>query len=230
MLKVGAIGTLNVLDWFVESKSKKLLFSSSSETYAGTKKILGGKFPIPTPEKVPLSIDDPSNPRWSYGAGKLLGEVALHSYAHKYKIDFSIVRYHNVYGPRMGFEHVIPQFIGRILGEENPFRIYGGKETRAFCYVDDAVAATRLVMEKNSANGETVNIGRGEEIKITSLAKKLFSISGFNPKIKIMPSPQGSVSRRCPDISKLKSYGFSPKVGLDEGLEMTFNWYKKNSS
>src|SRR3989344_2193775 len=78
VLKVGILGTLNVLDWFVKQKKGKLLFTSSSETYAGTLKLIGDKFPIPTPENISLTIDDPTNVRWSYGVGKIAGEVAMH--------------------------------------------------------------------------------------------------------------------------------------------------------
>ncbi len=224
VLKVGTTGTINMLDWFARQKKGKFLFSSSSETYAGTLKILGEKFPVPTPENIPLIIDDPSNLRWSYGGGKILGEIAVHSYAFIHKFDYSIIRYHNIYGPRMGTEHVIPQFIERIIKKENPFRIFGGNETRTFCFIDDAVNATQLVMEKSS--NQTIHIGRSdEEIKIIDLAKKLFHTAGVNPEIKLLPSPKGSVKRRCPDITKLSSLGYKPETSLEAGLEKTFKWY-----
>lgn len=227
VLKIGAIGTLNVLDWFVESKSKKLLFSSSSEAYSGGLKVLKD-FPIPTPEEIPLIVNDPRNVRWSYGAGKILGEVAVHSYAHVHKINFSIIRYHNIYGPRMGFEHVIPQFVERIVKKEGPFKIYGGQETRTFCYVEDAVNATKLVMESEKADRKTIHIGRKDgEIKILDLAKSLFKIAKVNPEIKILPVPEGSVARRCPNTSKLEALGFKAETSLEKGLENTFNWYRK---
>ena len=112
VLKVGVIGTINVLDWFVKKNYGKLLFSSSSEAYAGALKLFGEEFPIPTHENVPLIVDDPSNVRWSYGASKIIGEVAIYAYAKSFNIkDFVIIRYHNIYGPRMGNDHVIPQFI-----------------------------------------------------------------------------------------------------------------------
>ncbi len=227
VLKVGIIGTINVLDWFVKQKKGKLLFSSSSEAYAGTSKLLGDKFPIPTPEEIPLVVEDVKNVRWSYGASKILSEVAIHSYAKAHSLkDFVIIRYHNIYGPRMGFEHVIPQFIERIIKKEAPFKIFGGEETRTFCYVDDAVKATRLVMESEKTNGQTIHIGRSDgEIKIIDLAKELFNTINVNPHIEIMPAPEGSVMRRCPDISKLKALGFKPEIDLDEGLKRTFEWY-----
>ncbi len=227
VLKVGILGTINVLDWFVKKGKGKLLFSSSSETYAGSLKLLGDKFPIPTPEDVPLVVDDPKNLRWSYGASKILSEIAIHSYAKAKNMEnFVIIRYHNIYGPRMGREHVIPQFIERIVKKENPFKIFGGQETRTFCYVDDAVRATQMVMEKET-NGKTINIGRSDdEIKIIDLAKKLFGIVGFNPSIDIKEAPQGSVMRRCPDTTKLTALGFKTEVDLKEGLKKIYDWYK----
>jgi len=226
VIKVGILGTINMLDWFTEQKKGKFLFSSSSETYAGTMKVLKENFPIPTPEEIPLTIDDPKNPRWSYGAGKIMSEVSIHCYNHLHNFDFSIVRYHNIYGPRMGTEHVIPQFIERIIKKNFPFKIFGGEETRTFCYIDDAVNATKLVMENEKANKQTFHIGRSdEEIKIIDLAKKLFSIAKVNPEIKIELSPEGSVKRRCPDVSKLSALGYKPEVNLDKGLEKTFKWY-----
>ena len=230
VLKVGAVGTINVLEWFSRKNNKgKIIFSSSSETYGGLLSLLGEKFKIPTPEDVPLIVENPRNVRWSYGASKILGEVAFFSYAKTRNLKFAIVRYHNIYGPRMGYEHVIPQFAERIVKKENPFRIYGSEQTRAFCYVDDAVTATQLVMEEEKTNNDIVHIGRDDsEIKIIDIANELFNISGFHPKIKIEKEAEGTVKRRCPDITKLKKLGFRPKVNLKEGLKRTYEWYKKD--
>lgn len=232
VLKVGAVGTINILEWFAEKNKKgKIMLASSSEAYAGLAAILGGKFPIPTPEDVPLVVEDPSNVRWSYGASKILGEVAMHSYAKARGFSrFTIIRYHNIYGPRMGNEHVIPQFISRALNKEDPFTIHGGEPTRAFCYVDDAVDATILVIQSEETNGRTVHIGRSDsEIKIKDLAKELFSITGFNPKVKLEKAPEGSAARRCPDVSTLSRLGFRPTTPLKEGLRRTYEWYKNNA-
>jgi len=228
VLKVGVLGTINTLDWFVSSKSGKLLYASSSEAYAGALNVMKERFPIPTPEQVPLVVEDPSNVRWSYGAGKIISEVAIHSWAKARGLkNFSIVRYHNIYGPRMGNDHVIPQFIQRITNKENPFNIFGGSETRTFCYVDDDVRATQLIMEDPSTSGQTYNIGRSdEEIQIIELAKALFKIADFYPEIDIKPAPIGSVMRRCPDVTKISGLGFKPQVSLNEGLKRTYDWYK----
>lgn len=228
VLRVGIVGTLNVLDWFVKQKKGKLLFASSAETYAGALRLLGNQFPVPTPEDIPLVVEDTSNVRWSYGVSKIASEVAMYAYAKVKNLNqFVIVRYHNVYGPRMGNEHVIPQFIDRLLGKEKPFRIFGGESTRAFCYIEDAVKATSVVIESSSTNGQVVNIGSdAEEISMIELARKLFEITGVNPPIEISFPPEGSVKRRCPDISKLRRLGFTPKRSLEDGLRLTYEYYK----
>ncbi len=228
VLKVGILGTINILDWFIQQPKGKLLFSSSSETYAGAVRLLGDSFPIPTPETVPLVVEDPSNVRWSYGGSKILSEIAIHSYAKAHAMNrFTIVRYHNIYGPRMGFEHVVPQFIERIVKKENPFALYGGHETRTFLYVDDGAWATQLIMENESTNGQTFHIGRSDdEIKIMDVAKILFAIAHVNPAFEVRSSPAGSVTRRCPDTTKLRALGFAPTVDLREGLKRCYDWYE----
>ena len=228
VLRVNVLSVINVLDWFITTKCKKIIFPSSSEAYAGTMAI--SKIPIPTPEEVALTIEDVNNERRSYAGSKIAGELFFINYAKKYKFEMAIVRYHNIYGPRMGHEHVIPQFIHRILKEEKPFKIFGGKENRAFCYVDDAIKATELVMQSNKTNMEIINIGNDkEEIKIIDLAKKLFTISGYKAKIVTEEAPKGTVIRRCPNIEKLKKLtNFSPRFNLDYGLKKTYEWYKNN--
>lgn len=232
VLKVNILSVINILEWFLNNKKndKKIMFMSSSETYAGTIRKFGAE--IPTKEDIPLTIDDVKNERWSYGGSKIVGELFFVNYAKQYKFNMSIVRYHNIYGPRMGHEHVIPQFCQRILRKEDPFKILGSNETRAFCYIDDAVKATQMVMESNKTNGEIIHIGNDkEEIKIIDLAKIMFEISGFRPKLELKPALEGSVMRRCPSIDKLRRLtGFGPKVSLKEGLKKTFEWYKAELS
>lgn len=233
VLKAGVLGMIHLLDWLMPQTRGKILFTSSSETYAGTLKVMGEeKFPIPTPEDISLSIDDVTNVRWSYGGGKLMSEIALYCYQKAYDFNrFSIVRLHNIYGPRMGFEHVMPQFIERIIQKDFPFKIYGGQETRSFCYIEDVLDSLIRIMESNETNTEIINVGNDdEEIKIIDLATMLFEIAGIDPNFDIQPAPQGSVSRRCPDITKLKSLGYTKLNTLREGLEKMYDWYVSNYS
>jgi len=227
LLKINILSTINFLEWVRNTNCKNIVFSSSSETYAGT--ISHYNEQIPTPETIPLCIEDIFNPRFSYGGSKIIGELLMINYAKKSNITCKIIRYHNIYGPRMGFEHVIPEFCTRILKQENPFRIYGGNQTRAFCYIDDAVRASVMIMENSGNQTEIFHVGdENGEITIQTLAEKLFSITNFHPNVEKLPPPQGSVERRCPATTKLKTLGFIPSVKIEEGLEKTFSWYKSN--
>ena len=230
VLKIGCLSTIYLLDWVAAHKSRpKIIYTSSSETYAGTANIQGEDFPIPTPEDVPLTIDNVKNVRWSYGASKLIGEVAFYSYSKMYDInDFNIVRFHNIYGPRMGQEHVVCQFIIRFLKGERPFKIFGGDETRAFCFIDDALEALDKITNSKMQK-EIIHIGNdSEEVLITDLAKIVFDIGGEEYNFNREPAPAGCVKRRCPDIKKLKSLGIKKQISLRDGVKETFKWYKKN--
>ena len=230
VLKTGVLGTINLLDWIVGQDKGKILYTSSCEAYAGTMKVMGDEFPIPTSEDIPLSIDDVTNVRWSYGVGKLTSEIAFNCYKHGRDFDrYCIVRPHNFFGPRMGFEHVVAQFIERIISNETPFKIYGGEETRSFNYIDNVTESLVMLMETDKTNGEVYHIGNDkEEMKIIDLAKMLFEIAGKEPNFEILPAPEGSVKRRCPNIDKLRGLGYDIIYPTKEGLEKTYNWYVDN--
>ena len=224
VLRVNTLIVLNLLQWAVNNNIKsKILFSSSSETYAASI----GKA-IPTPEDVHLCIDNIYNPRFSYAGSKIIGELMFVNYSKQYNLDTRIVRYHNIYGPRMGFEHVMPEFCLRAFLKKDPFAIHGSEQTRAFCYIDDAVRATCLVMRTNKLKNEIVNIGNSVETTIYDLAKMILKLAKYDPKIKEMDPPVGSTPRRCPDISKLfKLTNFKSEVDILSGLKKTFDWYKE---
>lgn len=218
--RTNTLTLMHMLDWMGQNcKPKKFIWTSSSEVYATTPNI-----PIPTPELTNMTINDPFNPRLSYAASKILGEVLVTSYAKTYDLNFTIVRPHNIYGPRMGYDHVIPEFIKRILSKEDPFTIYGGQETRSFCYIDDFLDGLTKVSFYDNGNN-IYHLGNPTETKIMDLAYLLFEILKYHPKIKILPTLKGSCMRRCPDITKVSKLGYIPKVSLKEGLLKTYNWY-----
>ncbi|OGX09025.1 MAG: hypothetical protein A2Z88_06910 [Omnitrophica WOR_2 bacterium GWA2_47_8] len=234
VLRINALTLIYMLDWFAKKNHDgKFCFTSSNEAYAGGLNAFG-VLPIPTPEKVPLVIDDPYNPRWSYGSTKLVGELFVIHYAKAYNFRALIVRPHNFYGPRAGYDgHVIPDFCGRIAAHIDPFPVYGADDTRTFCYIDDAVRAMRMLMDSDKTDGqpiETVHIGDFAEITIKDLVEKMFTIVGWHPKsLDIQSSPPGSVKRRLADVSKLqKLVGWKPEISLDEGLKRTYDWYLNN--
>ncbi len=229
VLRVNILSLINILEWCNRDNCGSFLFTSSSEAYASTVNKFLHTNPdyVPTKEDIELSVDDVLNSRWSYGGSKITGELLTINYCRTIQIPFKIVRYHNIYGERMGFEHVIPEFVKRIYDKENPFKILGGEETRAFCYIKDAVLATEAVMLSENCNGEIVHIGNStEEIKISELLNKLLRISNLDTKIKKLPAPKGCVSRRCPNTDKLYSLTrYKASTSLNEGLKVTFDWY-----
>jgi len=228
VLRINILTAIYVLDWFKEKNPNgKIMFTSSNEAYAGALEAFD-KLPIPTPEDVPLVISDVFNPRWSYAGSKLVGEQLFIHYAKQYNLKMSIVRPHNFYGPRAGFNHVIPQFIERIVKKNDPFPIYGNEDTRTFCYISDAIEAMRMVMESDKTDGQTYHIGATNETKIGDLAKIIFKLMNWLPKkLDIHSSPVGSVSRRLADISKIKKdVNWKPTTSLEQGLNKTIEWYQ----
>lgn len=230
ILEVGVKGMLNVMDACYKNNIKELVIASSAEAYQNPET-------IPTPESVILKVPDPSNPRYSYGASKLISEVIAFNYYRDHFIKLQIFRPHNIYGPDMGTKHVIPQFVLRLLDllkESNSpndtidFEIQGdGMETRAFCYIDDLVDAL-LAMYLNGGHREIYHLGNPEEVNIRQVVDALFANVEQDYKIIEKPLTAGSVKRRCPDIGKVKKLGYQPKVFLKEGVKKTFDWYKQN--
>lgn len=223
VLEVGLIGTINVLRAITESSVKRLLFTSSSEVYARPDQ-------FPTPETHLLIVPDPKNPRFSYSSTKIIGEVIGINYAKKYGFGISIVRLHNPYGPNMGWDHVIPEFIKKIICNEK-FTVQGdGSATRSFCYISDIVDGIVLATTKDEGKNQIFNIGNQDtETSVNQLIKYLEEISGKKIRPFRLPAPKGGTNRRNPDISKAKGLlGYEPKIGIKEGLTETYNWYKKD--
>jgi nucleoside-diphosphate-sugar epimerase len=217
--------TLNTLNWLREVDVSRVLFASTSETYAGT--VEKYRADIPTPEDVPLCVTDISHPRFTYAITKMLGEAGIVHYADAYNFEQVSVRFHNVYGPRMGFKHVVPEVTQRFFEGEDPFTIYGFDQTRAFCHVKDAVRGLGQAMEATGAAGTTYHIGDDRsEITIETLIRHIGDIVGFDGEYERGESHSGSVSRRCPDISRARqAFGFEPSIHWKEGVEDTVKWY-----
>ena len=227
IIRVNSLIILNVLEWMKNSNNNKILFTSTSECYAGT--IDKFQYKIPTSENVPLSISEIGNPRFTYAITKLLGESGFLNYSKVFDFKTTIVRYHNVYGPRMGFKHVIPQVVKRFIDGESPFNVIGGNQTRSFNFVDDAVKATVLAMESSNSNREIFHIGdMRDEITIFELIKYIGSIIGYKGEYIQGGLHQGSVSRRCPDTTKAaEMLGYLPQIHWKDGVKQTVLWYEK---
>jgi nucleoside-diphosphate-sugar epimerase len=228
VLEVAVKGMTNVIDACIQHRVPELVLFSSSEVYHAPAK-------VPTDETAPLTVPDVLNPRYSYSGGKIISELLALNFGRKHFQRVLILRPHNVYGPDMGWEHVIPQFALRMrdLAKNHrgpvPFEIQGtGQETRAFIYLDDAVRASLCVMERGEHLG-VYHIGTSEEVTIEKLAREVARY--FDLEITIVPGElrPGSPVRRCPDVSKLRELGFEPRVSLREGLDLTIRWYDENA-
>ena len=218
--------TLAVLDRAIAEGAGAVLFASSSENYASG--VDAGFVPVPTPEDVTLSITDIALPRWSYAASKLAGESAVFGAAPLGGFTPAVVRFHNVYGPRMGPTHVIPEMLQRCVQRVDPFPIYGSDQTRSFLHVSDAARALVAVMETALAgNGGLYNIGSDRETRIGDLARMIFDVTGFHPTVEEQAAPPGSVKRRAPDVTKLRALGFEPDVPLEQGLAGCWKAWQK---
>jgi len=226
ILEVAVKGMINILDGCLAVKTGELFLASSSEVYQNPPQ-------VPTDESAPLSIPDVLNPRYSYGGGKIISELLALNYARRHFKRVVVFRPHNVYGPDMGREHVLPQFSLRLrkLFLESPegipnFPIQGtGQETRAFIHVGDFTRALLLLLEKGQHMG-IYHIGAEEEISVADLAR-LTAWEGFGRKIRVVPGPllEGSPSRRCPHIGKMCALGFRPLTSLQKGVGETARWY-----
>ncbi|MEO0783819.1 MAG: NAD-dependent epimerase/dehydratase family protein [Pseudomonadota bacterium] len=201
---------------------KRWIYAGTSEAYASTVTRFGWE--IPTAEDVPLGIDDIFNNRWSYGASKMHGEIATVNACQHFNVPFSIVRFHNAYGPRMGDKHVVPDFLMRT--KNDVFELYGYEDTRSFIYADDASRATIGVAMSEACANQLVNIGSEDEITIHDLGKKMMIAAGKEGEIVLHPSPKGSVKRRAPNIAKLKELtGYEAEWTLSAGLKATAEFY-----
>ncbi|MCB4756446.1 MAG: SDR family NAD(P)-dependent oxidoreductase [Elusimicrobia bacterium] len=230
VLDVAVRGMLNVLDACRENGIKELILASSSEVYQTPTK-------VPTDESVPLVVPDVLNPRYSYGGGKIISELLAINYGRKDFKRVLIFRPHNVYGPRMGHEHVLPQFILRALKaiQETPagpvpFPIQGdGSQTRSFIHIDDFVEGFMCLLKKGE-HLNIYNIGNPEEIAIKDVARQVVAYFGREAKVVPQEAPPGGTPRRCPDISKLKKLGFKPRISFAQGLPSIAAWYKAHAA
>jgi nucleoside-diphosphate-sugar epimerase len=228
VLDVAVKGIANVLDACLEHQVPELVLASSSEVYQEPPS-------VPTSETVPLSIPDPTNPRYSYAAGKIISEMMALNYGRARFHRVLIFRPHNVYGPDMGWEHVIPQFVLRMrelmrdASETVRFPIQGtGEQTRSFVFIDDFIDGLMAVLREGVHLG-IYNIGTQEEISIAELARRVGAYFGRQVEIAAGPEAPGGTTRRCPDIAKISALGYKPKFSLQDGLAITARWYDENS-
>lgn len=225
VLEVGIKGALNTIEAALASGVRRYVLASTSETY-------NVPYTVPTTETEMLKIPDVTNPRFSYGGGKIASELlALHLGAQR-GLEAVIFRPHNFYGPDMGIEHVVPEITRRIVQLSDGLSrssidlpIQGdGSDTRSFCFISDG-AAGALVAGDRGENREIYNIGTEREISIADLVVMIGHSIGVDVTIVPGARPEGGTPRRCPDITKLRSLEFEPKVSLEDGIARTAAWY-----
>lgn len=228
VLDVGLRGALAAVEGGRDANVPHLVVASSAEVYQTPPT-------VPTDEHVPLTLPDSLNPRYSYGGSKIVSELIAFNYAQEHYRKVQVFRPHNVYGPDMGWKHVLPQFIVRAkqLVEQHPtgvvpFPIQGdGRETRAFCYVDDIVDGI-ITMYERGGHREIYHIGNPEEVSIVQLVDIIAAYFGREFELVTGELAEGGTRRRCPDIGKMAALGYTPSVALVEGVRRTADWYVAN--
>ena len=220
-LKVGALGTHNLLGLAKEKKAR-ILIASTSEVY-------GDPLVHPQPEEYYGNVNT-IGPRGVYDEAKRFQESITMAYHRFHGVETRIARIFNTYGPRMRLNdgRVIPAFMGQALRGEDLTVFGDGMQTRSFCYVDDEIEGIyRLLMSDYSL---PVNIGNPEEITILDFAKEIIKLTNTNQKIVFKPLPKDDPLQRQPDISKAKEIlGWQPQTGRGEGMKITFNYFKSLS-
>jgi dTDP-glucose 4,6-dehydratase len=217
-LKVGSLGTHNLLGLAKEKKAR-FLIASTSEVY-------GDPTVHPQPEEYYGNVN-PVGPRSVYDEAKRFQEAITMAYHTFHSLETRIVRIFNTYGPRMRLNdgRVLPAFIGQALRGED-LTIFGdGTQTRSFCYVDDLVEGIfRLLM---SDYVHPVNIGNPNEITMNDFAQEIIKLTGTDQKIVYLPLPQDDPKQRKPEITKAKAIlDWEPKVSRQEGLRITYEYFK----
>ena len=206
-----------------QTRFARLFFASSSEVYAGTLKYF--QLPLPTPECTALAVTPLEEARTSYMLSKIVGEAMCQ----QADLPFTIFRPHNVYGPRMGMVHIIPEQLRKIWEAvpDTEVGVYSSDHRRSFCYIDDAVEMLKKMLEIDSCVGKTLNLGNeSPEITIRKVAQTCIDVTGKKLTIKALPPTPGSPERRAPDMKQCqKILNYQPKVGLAEGISKTWAWY-----
>jgi UDP-glucuronate decarboxylase len=200
-------GIENLLRLCKNTGVKRVYFASSSEVY-------GEPFEIPQNENT-----TPLNSRLPYAVVKNLGEVYLRTFQREYGLPYTIFRFFNTYGPRQSEDFVLPRFVRAALTGD-ALQVFGdGSQTRTFCYVDDTVETCVTVHAEGACENDVINVGSDMEISIADLARTTIRVTGSRSRIEFLPPlSEGDMSRRCPDIDKMRKILKHPLLPLEEGI------------
>lgn len=221
-LKVGSLGTHNLLG-LAKEKNARILVASTSEIY-------GDPLVHPQTEEYYGNVN-PIGPRGVYDEAKRFQEAMTMAYHTYHGVETRIVRIFNTYGPRMRLNdgRVLPAMIGQALRGEDLTVFGDGSQTRSFCYVHDLIEGIyRLLMSDYAL---PVNIGNPDEITILDFAKEIIKLTGTKQKIVFLPLPKDDPKQRQPNIEKAKKIlGWQPTVSRADGLKITYNYFKSLSA
>ncbi|MEP6914920.1 MAG: UDP-glucuronic acid decarboxylase family protein [Acidobacteriota bacterium] len=218
-LKVGALGTHKALG-LAKAKRARFVIASTSEVYGD---------PLEHPQKETYWGNvNPIGPRGVYDEAKRFAEAMTMAYHRYHGMDTKIVRIFNTYGPRMRLRdgRAVPAFMSQALTGEDVTIFGSGQQTRSFCYVSDLVDGIIRLMESNL--NEPVNIGNPQEMTIEDIARAIIRLTGSKSQLVYRPLPEDDPKVRQPDITKARTLlGWEPKVGLEEGLTKTLEYFRK---
>ncbi len=217
-LKVGSLGTHNALG-LAKAKGAKFVLASTSEVYGD---------PLEHPQKETYwGHVNPIGPRGVYDEAKRFAEAITLAYHRTHGVDAKIVRIFNTYGPRMRLRdgRAVPAFVSQALANEDVTVFGDGRQTRSFCYVSDLVRGILSLMDAKT--NEPVNIGNPHELTIEEIARTIVRLCGSTSKIVYRPLPVDDPKQRQPDITRARTLlGWEPKVGLEEGLRASIEYFK----
>ena len=202
-------GIKNIFELAKNTGVERVCYASSSEVY-------GEPVSIPQHEET-----TPLNSRLPYAVVKNVGESFCKSYQREFGLPYTIFRFFNTYGPLQSEDFVLPRFLKSALRNE-PIYVYGdGSQTRTFCYIADNTATTIATMHDPAAINETINIGSDEETSVLDLAKLVISMTKSTSKIiHLPPLAEGDMTRRYPDLAKMKAILKRSPISLADGINL----------
>ena len=212
---VNILGIINLLKSAASAGVHKVIFASSGGTIYGTC------------DRLPISEDVPFSPESPYGISKTTSEFYLRYFAINWGVNYTILRYANVYGPRdtVSSEHVITVFISRLLRGQPPIIHWDGKQAKDYVYVTDVALANVFALDMG--DNQAYNIGYGEPISVNTIYRELVNVSGLDVVAEHGPKRMGDVRLFYLDSRKaMRELGWHPQVMLNEGLRRTFEWYR----
>jgi UDP-glucose 4-epimerase len=218
--RINIEGTLNVLVAAKEMKVKRVVFAASSSAYGET----------PTLPKIETMQPQPISP---YGVTKYVGELYAQAFLRCYGLETVSLRYFNIFGPRQDpsspYSGVLAKFCTAFLEDTHAVVFGDGEQTRDFTFVDNAVHANLLACEAPNVAGKVFNVGCGVRVSLNKVLRELQRITGKSLEAKYDPPRDGDIRDSQADISQAREFlGYEPQVGFEEGLKLTFDWYRES--